>query len=59
MAEESESVLQKAVIWMQQQQECLKDGFEVTLDDHEYLFVPDYIDRLVNKFLIEAGLWNS
>ena len=50
MAEEGESVLQKAVIWMQQQQECIQDGFEVTLDENEYLFVPEYIDRLVKIF---------
>ena len=45
MAEESESVLQKAVLWMQQQQEKLRDGFEVVFDDEEYVFIPEYIDR--------------
>ena len=46
MANEGEEVLQKALLWMQKQQEALKeDGITVCFDENEYVFFPSYVDR--------------
>ena len=47
MAEEKEKVLLDAVVWMQKQQESLRDGISVTYKGGEYVFLPEYIDRYV------------
>ena len=49
MANEGEKVLQQALVWMQRQQEKFGDnGILVTYNDEDYVFLPTYIDRLVN-----------
>ena len=45
MADESDPVLVKAILWLQKRQEGLKDGFTVEYKGGEYIFVPKYIDR--------------
>ena len=45
MAEEGEEVLEKAILWLQKQQEKLRDGFSIQFQQEEYTFVVDYIDR--------------
>ena len=46
MAEESDPVLVKAILWLQKRQESLKDdGFTVEFKGGEYTFLPKYIDR--------------
>ena len=45
MADEGEKFLEKAVIWLQGQQEKLTDGFSIQFQGQEYSFVVDYIDR--------------
>ena len=46
MANEGEDVLQKALLWLQKQQEAFKDdGISVVFDNEEYIFLPQYIDR--------------
>ena len=50
MAEESDKVLVNALLWLQRQQERLKEGFMVEYNETEYVFLPDYVDRLVHTF---------
>ena len=45
MAEETDAVLLKAVVWLQKRQERLRDGFSVEFKGEEYIFIPKYIDR--------------
>ena len=46
MADESDDVLQKALLWLQKQQESFReDGIPVEFDGNEYIFLPDYVDR--------------
>ena len=45
MAEESEPIIAKAIVWLQERQESLKEGFEVEFKGGEYIFAPTYIDR--------------
>ena len=46
MAEESEEVLLKAVVWLQKKQESLKEeGFSLEFKGFDYTFYPTYIDR--------------
>ena len=45
MAEEGEEVLEKAILWLQKQQEKLRDGFSIQFQQEEYTFVVDYIDK--------------
>ena len=45
MAEESEPVIARAIVWLQERQESLKDGFIVEFKGEEYIFAPTYIDR--------------
>ena len=45
MADESDPVLVKAILWLQKRQEGLKNGFTVEYKGGEYIFVPKYIDR--------------
>ena len=45
MADEGDKFLEKAVIWLQRQQERLVDGFSIQFQGQEYSFVVDYIDR--------------
>ena len=45
MAEESEQVLLKSIIWLQERQEMLSEGFQVEYDENEYTFIPTFIDR--------------
>ena len=45
MAEESEDVLQNAVIWLQKMQESLCEGFDVEYNGFEYTFIPSFKER--------------
>jgi hypothetical protein len=45
MADEGEDVLKKALLWLQKQQERLREGFNVNYNEMEYVFLPEYIDR--------------
>ena len=45
MAEESDDVLLKSVLWLQERQEMLRDGFDVEYAENQYTFVPNFIDR--------------
>ena len=45
MAEESDPVLLKAVLWLQERQEMLKEGFCLDFRGNNYIFVPTFIDR--------------
>ena len=47
MAEEGDEVLEKALVWIQKQQEKLREGFSVWYRGGEYTFAPKYIDRQV------------
>ena len=49
MADEGEEILEKAVLWLQKQQEELRDGFSIQFKDKEYTFLVDYIDRRVES----------
>jgi hypothetical protein len=49
MADEGEEILEKAVLWLQKQQEELRDGFSIKFKDKEYTFLVDYIDRQVES----------
>ena len=51
MAEEKDPVIQKALVWLQKQEQSLVDGFEVEYKGGTYLFLPKYIDRLVITIL--------
>ena len=42
MAEESEEVLQQAVIWLQEKQEVLRDGLDVEYKGTEYTFFANF-----------------
>ena len=50
MADEGEQILEKAVLWLQKQQEDLRDGFSIQFKDKEYTFLVDYIDRQDNSY---------
>ena len=45
MAEESDPILVKAILWLQERQESLRDGFVVQYREGEYIFAPKYLDR--------------
>lgn len=45
MAEEGEEVLQKALLWLQKQEEDMKEGLAVVYDGKEYVFLPEFTDR--------------
>ena len=45
VAEESEEIMVKLVLYLQKKQNNLLDGFTVTYKDEEYTFVPTFIDR--------------
>ena len=45
MADEGEEVLRKAILWLQKQQEKLRNGFSIEYVGKEYSFVVSYIDR--------------
>ena len=45
MAEESEEVLQQAVIWLQEKQEELREGFDVEYNGSEYTFFAIFKER--------------
>ena len=45
MAEEKEEVVIKAILWLQEQQESLKEGFTVQYKENEFNFFPTYIER--------------
>ena len=45
MADESDDVLVKAVVWLQKKQESMKDGFSIDYKGSEYTFFPTYLDR--------------
>ena len=45
MAEESEDVLQNAVIWLQKVQESLSEGFNVEYKGLEFTFIPSFKER--------------
>ena len=45
MADEKEEVVIKAILWLQDQQESLKDGFRVEFREEEFIFYPTYIER--------------
>ena len=46
MAEEKEEVLLKATLWLQKQEESLKEeGFSVIYNGEEFTFLPTFIDR--------------
>ena len=46
VADEGDTVLGKAVLWLQKQQEGLREeGISVNYDEEEYVFLPEYIDR--------------
>ena len=47
VAEESEEIMVKLVLYLQKKQNNLLDGFTVTYKDEEYTFVPTFIDRSV------------
>ena len=47
MSEEKDPLIEKAVVWLQKRQESLKEGFFVHVDEKEYFFLPEYIDRYV------------
>ena len=47
MAEEGEGILTKAILWLQKQQERMREGFTIEFKGEEYTIVPDYIDRQV------------
>ena len=49
MADESDEVLVKAVVWLQKKQESLKDGFSIEYKGSEYTFFPNYLDRYCAK----------
>ena len=54
MADEGEETLEKAVIWLQKQQESLTGGFTVEYKGGEYTFFPKYIDRYNLLFLLKV-----
>ena len=45
MAEESDQVLLKSVLWLQERQEMLKEGFSLDYEENYYTFIPTFIDR--------------
>ena len=45
MAEEGDKFLERAIIWLQRQQEKLVEGFAVQYGDQEYSFLVQFIDR--------------
>ena len=45
MAEEGDKFLERAIIWLQRQQERLVEGFTVKYGGQEYSFLVQYIDR--------------
>ena len=56
MAEEGEKVLERALLWLQKQEEDLKDGFALVYEDKEYVFLPEFIDRYFIFTLLRTGL---
>ena len=49
MAEEKEEVVLKSHVWLQKQEESLKDGFTITFKGEQFTFFPKYIDRSDKK----------
>jgi hypothetical protein len=47
MAEESEEIVTKLVLYLQKKQNNLLDGFTVIYNNEEYSFVPKFVDRSV------------
>ena len=47
LAEESEKIMVKLVLYLQEKQNNLLDGFTITYKDEEFTFVPKFIDRSV------------
>ena len=45
MADESDEILLKSLVWLQKKQESLKAGFSVEFNGEEYSFFPTYIER--------------
>ena len=45
MGDEKEDVILKSVLWLQEQQDALSDGFTVRYKDQDYFFVPKFISR--------------
>ena len=57
MAEESEPIMVKLVLYLQQKQNNLLEGFTIMFKDEEYTFVPKFIDRSVGlDWLVWFGL---
>ena len=52
MAEVGEEVLEKAILWLQKQQEKLRDGFSIQFQQEEYTFMVDYIDWYASEICI-------
>ena len=52
MAEEKEDVLINATLWLQKQEERLRNGFSVEYKGEEFTFVPKYTDRYANSALV-------
>jgi hypothetical protein len=55
MADEGEKFLEKAVIWLQRQQEKLTEGFSIQFQGQEYSFVVEFIDRLGDLFFFKSA----
>ena len=49
MADEGEQLLERAIIWLQGQQQKLVEGFSVQYSGQEYTFVVEFIDRTDKK----------
>ena len=49
MADEKEEVILKSNVWLQKQEESLKDGFTITFKGEQFTFFPTYIDRCDKK----------
>ena len=45
MADESDPILLKSLVWLQKKQESLKEGFSVQYKEDEFTFFPTFIER--------------
>ena len=47
MAEEKTAILTKMVLWLQEQQNSLGEGFTVNYKGEDYMFFPTFVDRYI------------
>ena len=57
MAEESEDIVTKLVLYLQKKQNNLMDGFTVIHNNEEYTFVPKFVDRSVKTCLCRKSFF--